>query len=491
MNIVYFLGRLHVVVLHLPIGIVLVTLLVEWLARRDRFRALAPLTPVLWWAAAATAIVTAMLGLLHAQESAGGPAVAWHRAFGLTFAGAVVLASVLRQWRPKAYGLAHVPIAVAMLVLVTLTGHYGGNITHGSSFLVEYAPEPLRRLAGVETRRAIVTDPAKADAYVDVVQPVFDAHCTSCHNDDRKKGGLSLVSRARLMAGGRDGVVVVAGNVAASEIYRRVTLPADDEHAMPAEGKPRLSEHDKKIIEWWIAAGAPENQTVAQVGALPASAEIATTSAGGMKDIGGAVDTRAVIAARDAPGSGDVSGAGGAPGTGASSTAASAGLTATRSVASAPSVPPASPESLAKLTALGFVIRPVAQGSPLLDVAFVKGQHIDPARFDSLLEIKDQVVDLNLRAAGLTDAQLRVIGQLTNLEHLRIELNDITDAGIQNLAGLDALRSLNLYGTRVTDASIVTLAHLKSLRDVYLFRTAVTDTAVSRSTNERLALHKS
>jgi hypothetical protein len=119
-------------------------------------------------------------------------------------AAAVVAAAVLRQLRPGAYKFAHVPITVALVVLVTLTGHYGGNITHGSEFLVEYAPEPLRRLAGEEARRVIVTDPAKADAYLDVVQPVFDAHCTVCHNDSRKKGGLSLAGRARLMAGGRD-----------------------------------------------------------------------------------------------------------------------------------------------------------------------------------------------------------------------------------------------------------------------------------------------
>jgi uncharacterized membrane protein/mono/diheme cytochrome c family protein len=451
MNLVYFLGRLHVVVLHLPIGIVLVTLAVELLARRERFRALAELTSILWWAAAVTAVVTATLGLMHAQEGAVGAAVTWHRAFGLTFAAAVVAAAVLRQLRPGVYKFSHVPIAIALVVLVTLTGHYGGNITHGSDFLVEYAPEPLRRLAGVEARRVIVIDPAKADAYLDVVQPVFDAHCTVCHNDSRKKGGLSLAGRARLMAGGRDGAVVVPGDANASELYRRVTLPADDEHAMPAEGKAKLSDRDKQLIEWWIKAGAPANVTVARLGGIP----------------GG-----------EAP-------------------AVAGQSNADRSQASiTSSIPAATPESLARLAAIGFVIRPVAQDSPLLDVAFVKGQHIDAAQFESLLTIKDQVADLNLRAAGLSDAQLRVIAQLSHLEHLRIELNDITDAGVRELARLSTLRSLNLYGTKVTDASLETLMRMPSLRDVYLFETAVSDVAlarvqaVNRLAHGKLALHK-
>ncbi len=59
------------------------TLAVEWLVRRGRLRASDELISFLWWASTVTAVVTAMLGLLHAQEGNGGAAVAIHRAFGL------------------------------------------------------------------------------------------------------------------------------------------------------------------------------------------------------------------------------------------------------------------------------------------------------------------------------------------------------------------------------------------------------------------------
>ncbi len=198
----------------------------------------------------------------------------------------------------------------------------------------------------------------------------------------------------------------------------------------PRRASRPLSEHEKQLIEWWIAAGAPADKTVAQLAPLPSVA------------------------------------------------AARGGKTAMPTWPRALSprrCPPRPPRSSRSLTQLGFVIRPVAIDSPLLDVAFTKGRHVDAAALESLLGIKDQIVDLNPRAAGLQDEQLRVIAQLSNLEHLRIELNDITDTGVRQLATLHTLRSLNLYGTKVTDATLETLGRMPALRDVYLFQTAVTN----------------
>jgi len=38
MDFVYFLGRFHVLVLHLPIGMIVVLFLLEWLSRKDKYR---------------------------------------------------------------------------------------------------------------------------------------------------------------------------------------------------------------------------------------------------------------------------------------------------------------------------------------------------------------------------------------------------------------------------------------------------------------------
>ena len=68
MDFLYFLGRFHVVVLHLPIGVVLVAIVLDYLARRERYRPLAAASAFLWGAAALTAIEEALAGLAAAAE---------------------------------------------------------------------------------------------------------------------------------------------------------------------------------------------------------------------------------------------------------------------------------------------------------------------------------------------------------------------------------------------------------------------------------------
>jgi len=58
MDFLYFLGRFHVLVLHLPIGIICALFVLEWLARKEKYRYLEPASPFLWGAMALTALVT-------------------------------------------------------------------------------------------------------------------------------------------------------------------------------------------------------------------------------------------------------------------------------------------------------------------------------------------------------------------------------------------------------------------------------------------------
>src|SRR5262245_1132062 len=86
-DFIYFLGRFHVLALHLPIALILVAVLLDWVARRPRYRQLAAAAPFLWGAAALTAVVTAVLGYMHLSKGAfSGPVAGAHRFFGTTVA---------------------------------------------------------------------------------------------------------------------------------------------------------------------------------------------------------------------------------------------------------------------------------------------------------------------------------------------------------------------------------------------------------------------
>ena len=101
------------------------------------------------------------------------------------------------------------------------------------------------------------------------VAPILDRHCTLCHGAEKQKAGLRLDSFEHLMRGAESGDVLKPGNVKGSELFRRVTLPATDEEAMPSDGKPPLSADEIKIIELWIASGASATKPLADFPTAP------------------------------------------------------------------------------------------------------------------------------------------------------------------------------------------------------------------------------
>lgn len=159
-----FLGRFHVLALHLPIGIVLVAVALDWTAKRERFRALAHAAPLLWGVAALSAFATAVLGYLHfAEGTFSGPAAEAHRLFGTSVAVVTVAIWWLCARRGALYARLNGVSGVMVLALVTVTGHYGGELTHGATFLAEFAPGPLRALVGAAPPQAPAASLASAD----------------------------------------------------------------------------------------------------------------------------------------------------------------------------------------------------------------------------------------------------------------------------------------------------------------------------------------
>src|SRR5262245_27829122 len=271
-DFVFFVGRFHVLALHLPIGIVIAAVVLDWVSRRPRYAALAQASPFFWGAAAISAVFTAALGYMHFAEGAfTGPSANAHRIWGT-----VTAVAALDAWWLAAHarGVARWPqltAGIAMLALVSITGHYGGNLTHGTEFLEEYAPSFLRPLLGAAPRRPAPTSVAAADPYLDIVQPLLEQRCGTCHNDDKRNGGSSRADYDSTLVGGDTSRAVMPGNLTASELFYRVTLPEDDDAHMPAEGKTPPTPAQIEILRWWISAGAPRDTTV---GALDVPADV-------------------------------------------------------------------------------------------------------------------------------------------------------------------------------------------------------------------------
>ena len=274
-----FLGRLHPLVLHLPIGL---------------FAGLALLEVLSWWsptavparrtlcvAFAASAALAAFTGwLLGSGEGYSGVLLEDHRRLGLaTAAAASILAffEVLGSISSRVTTLRRVAL-LGCGVLITLTGHQGGIITHGQRFLSEKAPDWLAPLLGPadggdrgggptsgEVRSSAPTDTPGArtsrSGRVDVAGLVaaFERLCIECHCAAKSKADLRL----DLVEGWLAGSDVEDPEM--SELLYRVTLPVDDPDAMPPKGE-RLDPASIAALESWMRAGADPEPIASALG---------------------------------------------------------------------------------------------------------------------------------------------------------------------------------------------------------------------------------
>jgi uncharacterized membrane protein len=267
-EILLFAGRLHPLLVHLPIGMMVALAALELAALLPRYKNANASAGFILALAAPLAVVTALCGWLLSQE--GGydeTLLAWHQWLGIaTAAGCVVTAMLFCSGKSAVY-------RASLLVTVTVlmaAGHLGGSLTHGSDFLTRYAPWPLNKLLGVASVETIppamvVKDPSLLPIFAGVIQPVLAANCTVCHGAKKSKGKLRLDSLAALLKGSEDGVVIKPGDAEQSPLVQRLLLPlASDDH-MPPEGKKQPTADEIALLKWWVEADAPETQTVTEL----------------------------------------------------------------------------------------------------------------------------------------------------------------------------------------------------------------------------------
>ena len=256
-----FLGRLHPLIVHFPVGLLCIALLLEavgWFRKSTELRA--GITAMVW-IGTISSVVAAALGLvLSRQDDYGGTTVVIHQWAGLatmTFAIGTVFAL-----RAKRMNLYRTLLTVTVLG-VSIAGHYGAMLTHGDDYLTSVLPfgkggrTPMNAGPKFTFASAGKSLDEKQISELNVeVRSILAHNCYSCHGTTKVKGGLRLDKKEFIFKGGEDGVVLVAGHPEDSDMIRRVKLPAGHDDAMPTKGK-RLTEHDIDVLEYWIKQGAP------------------------------------------------------------------------------------------------------------------------------------------------------------------------------------------------------------------------------------------
>lgn len=291
-----FPGRFHPLVVHLPIALLLVAFLFEYAGTLRPFRHLRDSVPALLLLAALGAALAVVHGCLLAAGGGDFPTAVQHHLWaGVTVA---VGAFLLPPLRVAAFGfgnllwksLYHILLVGTVLVLAG-AAHLGGNLTHGSDYLVKHMPSGLRPALAVlpgpmrqfldlpATPAPAVAAAAEATIHSNLLAPAFDKHCVSCHNENKARGGLRLDNLAGLMKGGEAGPAVTPGKPQESQLLRRISLPPDDDDFMPPAGKPALSGDQVAAIRWWIESGKPAETPVSAVKDAPPSVMAILTAA--------------------------------------------------------------------------------------------------------------------------------------------------------------------------------------------------------------------
>lgn len=438
-----FIGRSHPLLVHLPIGMLLVVFILEWLGRRPAYAYLqAAISPVLFagmLAAAASCIAGYLLSATGGYDES---LLGWHKWLGIAVAVISLLLWIIRKLSgaTQFYFLKkwNLPLAGVMVLLLSAAGHYGGSLTHGSDYLTQAMPESLRKLTGagaVATASAmpVIEQVSEAQVYQDIVQPILSQRCYSCHNTEKQKGGLRLDDSTLLAKGGEHGAVLKPGAPLQSELFKRILLAEEDEKHMPPKGKPQLSLHQAALLEWWIASGAPFNKQV--------------------KELEIPVNIQPMLAALEASGK---------EGADIPETAVAA----------------AGAKEMHMLENKDVKVMPVGASSNYLQLNFVNASQFSDQDVALLLPLKKQIAWLKMGNTQITDAALKTIGQLPNLTRLHLEYTAITDTGIRELAGNRTLRYLNLFGTKITDNGIAALQQVNSLQRLYVYKTAISDKAI-------------
>jgi len=428
LDITTFLGRLHPMVVHLPIGFILLAVAFELLSYSPKFRHLksaVSITLLLGFIAATSACVLGYLLSLSGDYNYQN--LSRHKFTGIAVAivsGLLFLLTTKKinnriKLPPKLFSA----LFIGLFFLITYTGHQGGNLTHGSGYL------SMNVLQGQERKKPASVE--EALMFEDVIQPMLVARCGQCHSEGKLKGQLSIASLAALLKGGKSGAAIVAGKLEESELYERITLDPSNEKYMPADGKKPLTKQEVSIIKWWIEKG-----TVAEQMAIATlkNAEEIKPSVSAWLGLGGAV-----------------------------ANAEEAGTEVNSDIPKT-----VDENQLDSLRNKGMQVRIMSHNPVMLDITLPAGTRQPLSAMKSHLKaVAKNVVWLNLSQNNCTDANLDFLPLMTNLEKLRLEKNPLTDGIVSQLSGLQHLEALNLNETGITAAGLEKLKSVAGLKRVY------------------------
>lgn len=292
--ILQLLGRLHPLMVHFPIGLLVVALFMELTTIGGKRKGLREGTYWVVYLGTIFAALSALFGwLLRTQENYTGELVDNHQYAGIATTVLALLTTLLLRLTIKGKlpdFRAYRSFLAITVTLLIIAGHLGASLTHGEDYLSSVFPgnedgyDDTKGLALITAlKKSDVITQTQQDQLNLEVRAIFVHNCYQCHSQNKSKGELVLENKVGVFKGGESGVVIIPNEPEKSELYRRITLSPNEEGVMPKKGKV-LKENEIKLIKLWIENGAhwsdqalkifPEAELALEKPDLPESKEV-------------------------------------------------------------------------------------------------------------------------------------------------------------------------------------------------------------------------
>ena len=425
-----FLGSLHPLIVHLPIGIVLLTIAID-VFMRNKNNSVQRVITMGWFFSFFSGLLAALFGWFLGDngyyfESQ----IDIHKWSGIAFVSICFIIWLLRYINFRFTKSFNRSVNLTSIILLTITGHFGGEMTHGQNYLFENLPYTQKKISVTTLSETKRSNNDSLFVYEDLIHPVLEEKCIACHNQNLASGGLNMSSVENMIKGGNSGAGIKNGNPFKSLIYKRVSFPHDHPKFMPPTGVP-LSYDQIATLEWWIDNGAEKQMPVTLTRNDPKTLRLMELQYG--------LDLRE------------------------------------KTYLETLSLSSPSQEDLKSIEGEEYIWRFLNPEQSFLDLKFTK-KKIEINDLLKVQPIKNNITWLNLADCMLNDNHLSYISNFPNLTRLKIQKNPlVTNKGIEALQKLEHLTELNLYGTRVSNNTLITLGQMKSLKKLFVWNTRITD----------------
>ncbi|EAR00616.1 c-type cytochrome domain-containing protein [Maribacter sp. HTCC2170] len=425
------LGRLHPLLVHLPIGFIVLGLLLQWYNRKKGQYSQA-ITLIYFWATI-SAVLACITGYLqYTSEGYAFDTIKSHLWLGIITALFSFLMYLRLTEKNKIDIIKRIPtkvLVVIILILISCTGHLGGNITHGADYLVEPLPNSMKSALGFETyEEKIITlnneNWEDKIFYEDIIDPILNNKCVSCHNPKKAKGELILSTKEGILNGGENGEIILANNSSESDLFTRLILPDDDEDHMPPKEKKQLTKEDVKLIETWIDMGNPFEATI---GELEVHKELFLAYF--PKEENYDYPNIAILEANI--------------------------------------------DSINAIKKVGFHVEKISKESNFLRVSCVNKPDFSNDNLSLLKSITEQIAVLDIGKTLITDNVFEDLSKFPHITILKLDNTLIDGSKVEQLSKLAHLKSLNLTSTKFNASNLKKLESIENLKQVFLHNTNI------------------